>query len=560
MDMRDVNTVWGQARGLLASIDETSSTLAKVWLDYLVPVSYDDTQIVFAVKLLQAKIWIEDRYLPYIIDAVAEASGAVREIVIVVDDSLGMSLTANTTGTAVTSGTGGMAGGVAADGPAGMPAGMAAPAAGTVTAGAQSAQTTQSGVTPAAVTPGGLGAATARDVRDNQAALIGQAQHLGASPVLSRDAAALGSNLSSFFSSEPMPQQSAGVEPHARMNFSNYVMGDSNEFAYKASRGVAESPGLYFNPLFIYGKSGLGKTHLLISIKNYINTRLPEKRVVYAPITEFINDFTNTMAGDRDLTSFHLKYQTCDVLLIDDVQNIEGKEGTTNALFELFNIFIDNRKQIVLSADRSPVEINIDERYTSRFSQGVTADIQPPNYEMKTAILKNYKRYCCNFLNIPEVNFSDEAVQKIVELSGSNIRELEGAVSNLIVYVSLKPSEEYLIPVTIDDVERVLGKSFFHKTSRPINFDMVIKEVESYFNVSRDELLSEKRSKNISHPRQVAMYLIRRYTDMSYPEIGDSFHKDHTTVIYADKNIQAKMVEEISVKVEVEKLAEILNN
>jgi chromosomal replication initiator protein len=177
---------------------------------------------------------------------------------------------------------------------------------------------------------------------------------------------------------------------------------------------------------------------------------------------------------------------------------------------------------------------------------------------MKTAILKNYKRYYCNFLNIPEIKFSDEAVQKIVELSGSNIRELEGAIINLIGYASFRPESDRYSLITIKDVEDVLGSSFFHKNTRRIDSDMVIRAVESYFKVSKAELVSEKRSKNISHPRQVAMYLIRRYTDMSYPEIGINFNKDHTTVMYADKNIQSKMVGEVSVKNEVERIAELL--
>jgi chromosomal replication initiator protein len=212
----------------------------------------------------------------------------------------------------------------------------------------------------------------------------------------------------------------------------------------------------------------------------------------------------------------------------------------------------------VLSADRSPIEINIDERFTSRFAQGIIADIQPPNYEMKAAIFKNYKRYYCSFLSIPEVDFTEEAIQKIVELSGSNIRELEGAVNLLIVDDFYRPNGDSLTPIACDDVERVLGNSFFHKNTRRVDLDMVMKAVESYFKVSRTELMSEKRSKNISHPRQIAMHLIRRYTDMSYPEIGDSFNKDHTTVMYADKNIQKKIVKEASVKHEVEQIAELL--
>jgi chromosomal replication initiator protein len=534
LNTTEITVAWPQALELLSNIKETRSPLAKTYLDYLVPVSLDDHQIVFAVRLVQAKNWIEERYLPYIKETVSTVLGSSREVFLVVDGALPVPGTAT---------------------PAAPPAPEQAPAAASPSMHVAPPLTAQPAAAyqPLSVLPD-------QPISQPPLAQVPATTLAETPPVahLYPEGSGATSALSSVFAPDSQVQVAPGTEPHSRFNFSNYVMGDSNEFAYKASLRVAEAPGLYFNPLFIYGRSGLGKTHLLLSIKNYINTYLLDKRVVYAPITEFVNDFTNAMAGDRDLTSFKRKYHTCDVLLIDDVQNLEGKEGTTDALFEIFNIFIESRKQIVLSADRSPVDINIDERFTSRFAQGITADIQPPNYEMKAAILKKYKSYYCNFLSIPEVEFSDEAIQKIVELSGSNIRELEGAVSNLIVYVSYRPDKETLAPITYSDVESVLGSSFFHKPTRRVDFDMVIKAVETYFNISRAELISEKRSKNISHPRQIAMYLIRRYTDMSYPEIGDGFNKDHSTVIYADKNIQSKMVEEVGVKVEVERIAEIL--
>lgn len=529
MNTEDATAVWKQALQVLAHLDETKSPLAKVYLDYLVPVSIDEEQVIFAVRLLQAKAWIEERYLTFIKEAITAIAGKPLSIVIVIDETLGHS-PADTQQETYSS-----------PGHATVPNQQAF---------AQQIPTPQNSPSHTSHTQS---VQPALHSTQQFSTLSSDTSSSGGQPSTNKS-----TGLSSVFAPDETTQNTPVREEESRFNFSNYVMGDSNKFAYNASLGVAERPGLYFNPLFIYGRSGLGKTHLLLSIKNYINTYMLDKRVVYAPTTEFVNDFTNAMAGDRDLTSFKRKYHTCDVLLIDDVQNLEGKEGTTDALFEIFNMFIDQKKQIVLSADRSPVEINIDERFTSRFAQGITADIQPPNYEMKTAILKNYKRYYCNFLNISEVAFSDEAIQKIVELSGSNIRELEGAVANLILFVSYRPDSQKTDPVTCDDVESVLGKSFFHKNTRRIDLNMVMSTVESYFNVSRDELLSEKRSKNISHPRQVAMYLIRRYTDMSYPEIGDSFNKDHTTVMYADKNIQSKMVEEVSVKAEIDRIAEIL--
>lgn len=530
----EATAIWEQSYQLLLNIDETRSPLAKVYLDYLVPVSVSEEQFVFAIRLLQAKVWIEDRYIPYIRDAIAVITGKSLSITIILDETLDGSYPKSQQPLSVSK----------------DESSFSPPSS----RGSQS--TSHQSYSPSS--PSFTHTVPQGSFQSTQqfAAVITEAPPVSSSSQSSSKS----TGLSSVFAPDENSQNIPLKEEGSRFSFSNYVMGDSNKFACNASLGVAERPGLYFNPLFIYGRSGLGKTHLLLAIKNYINAYLPDKRVVYAPTTEFVNDFTNAMAGDRDLTSFKRKYHTCDVLLIDDVQNLEGKEGTTDALFEIFNMFIDQKKQIVLSADRSPVQIKIDERFTSRFSQGITADIQPPNYEMKSAILKNYKRYYCEFLNIPEVDFSDDAIQRIVELSGSNIRELEGAITNLIVFVSYRPDNQRMTPVTCDDVENVLGKSFFHKNTRRIDISMVMSAVESYFNVTHAELLSDKRSKNISHPRQVAMYLIRRYTDMSYPEIGDSFNKDHTTVMYADKNIQSKMVEEVSVKAEIERISEILTS
>ena len=520
MNMREVSDVWGQAYTLLLNTAETTE-LAKAWLSYLVPVSYDENQIVFAVRLQQAKNFIEERYLPYIIEAIAAVLGSPREVVLIIDETLGQYVAAAAT--------------VSTGIPPG-PMGTTNPVGSTI-------NVTQ-GTSPVAAPVGVSGATSSFQA-------VGTAAH---------DNPGRSSGLSSIFAQDTPSPPPPVSEPQSRLVFKNYVVGNSNSIAYSTALRVAENPGLYINPLFIHGKSGLGKTHLLRSIENYIKSYSLEKRVVYSPINDFISDYVNAIAEDRNLTSFKFKYHTCDVLLIDDVQILEGKEGTTDALFEIFNMFYENKKQIVLSADRSPIEINIDERYTSRFAGGVTAEIHPPNYEMKTAILKNYRRYCCSFLNIPEVSFEDEAIQRIVELSGSNIRELEGAVNSLIAFASSSDERDIHTPISFSDVERILGDSFFHQYTRSVDFDMVVRAVESYFKISRAELLSEKRSKNITHPRQVAMFLIRRYTDMSYPEIGDGFNKDHTSVMYADRQIQAKMVSEIKVKKEVEKIAEILTS
>ena len=506
MNKEKATKVWGQCLELLSTSKETNSPLAKTYLDYLVPVSLDERQIVFKVRLLHSKEQIETRYLSFIKEAVTAVTESALEVVIVNDETVDEA--------SITSP---------------MPV--------------FTQQESSVSAEPLLATPS-----------------TSAPSPLLATPSSNQEGATMGTGLSSLFSPDENPQPSFKVESGSRSNFSNYIVGENNKFAYTMSVSVAEAPGTYVNPLFIYGRSGLGKTHLLLSIENYINTYLPDKKVVYTPTTEFVNDFTNSLTENNNLQKFKLKYQTCDVLLIDDVQNLEGKVETTNALFEIFNIFITQNKQIVLSADRSPSEIKLDERFTSRFAHGISADIQPPNYETKTAILKHYKQYYCSFRNIPEVEFSDEAIQRIVDLSGSNIREIEGAVGNLVMFNECRPESQKRSSITSEDVDNVLGNSFFHKTTRRIDITMVMQAVESYFNVSHAELLSDKRSKNISHPRQVAMYLIRRHTDMSYPEIGDSFNKDHTTVMYADRNIQEKMAEDISIKAEVERITEILTS
>ena len=540
MNTGEAGAVWEQAYKLLLKREETKSYLARGYLDYLVPFSLDEKKLVFSVRLLHAKIQIEKRYLSFIREAVSSAVGSPRDIVLIVDETLESPL--------------------ASTGP------LLTPSSSSLSSG----QTSQQVLSSSRPTPQADSFVSPQHAQSTQQFALVSApsqpplisQHdIALSPSLSgahSEGASLGTGISTIFAPDTQTQSSLVVEPDSRFTFSNYLMGDSNNFAAKASMGVAEAPGQYINPLFIYGKSGLGKTHLMMAIKNSITTYLPNKRVIYAPTTEMVTDFTDAFRGVSDVENFKQKYTTCDVLLLDDVQYLEGKEETTNALFEIFNMFIREKKQIVLSADRHPAEINIDERFTSRFNMGVSVDIQPPNHELKMAILKNYKRYYCGYLGIAEVEFSDEAMQRIVELSGSNIRELEGAVSSLIFSASCRPENQKLLPISHDDVEKTLGSSFFHKNTNRIDISSVMRAVESYFKISRDELVSEKRSKNISHPRQVAMYLLRRYTDMSYPEIGDSFNKDHTTVMYADRNIQDKMVKEDNIKTEISRIVDIL--
>ncbi|MDR3136475.1 MAG: chromosomal replication initiator protein DnaA [Coriobacteriales bacterium] len=598
MNTDEVNAFWEEVKELLARREETSSPMALAFLTYLVPKSLDDRRMMFTTRLEHAKDWVEGRYMQYIRDAIVILLGSERDVVIIVDENAGMG------GSGPVVGVGGSAGNapvfsvatpvggklvgtpVVVDRPnasevympvstgvsLGSLVGGSSPMDSVMEPMGVRAQVGRGASVPdSAGLPGLMSQSEhatpvrfydAQPLRQNneQGELVTRAARGVASPsaVMDTTAPAAGSGIAAVFSPDltyaPSPDPNQGLK-----TFSNYVVGPSNEYAYSAAMRVAESPGQYFNPLFIYGRSGLGKTHLLLAIKNYVSMYHPKKRVVYAPTSEFVNDFTGAMAGDRDLTSFKRKYHICDILLLDDVQHLEGKEGTSDALFEIFNMFIDHRKQIVLSADRSPGEINLDERFTSRFAGGVTVDIQPPNYEMKAAIFMNYKKYFCNHINVLDIDIPDEVVQHVIGLSGSNIRELEGAVSSIVGNIAFRPIEQRNIPITIEEVESIVGKVFFHKDTRRIDIRTIQQAVEAYYKVSHEDLLSEKRSKNISHPRQVAMYLSRRLTPKSFPEIGKSFgNKDHTTAMYACKNIQAKLLSDMAVKTEVERIAEMI--
>ena len=347
---------------------------------------------------------------------------------------------------------------------------------------------------------------------------------------------------------------------HGKKTFETYVVGASNDFAFSAAQGVAEMPGLRFNPLFIYGRSGLGKTHLLLAIKEYINRYHTGRKVVFAQTSEFVNDFTSAMASiNKDLTDFRIKYHMCEVLLLDDVQYLEGKESTTNALFDIFNLFIAHRKQIVLSADRAPNELNLDERFASRFAQGLTAGIQPPSFEMKMAIFNNLVKYYCRQFGVENIIIPQEVADHIIELSSSNIRELEGATSTVVGYITHQRNGHRRSDITVEEAEQIVGKVFLHNGTKQIDVRSIQKEVEAYFNITHADMIGARRSKNISYPRQVAMYLSRRLTTKSFPEIGKLFGgKDHTSVLYAYRNIEQKVMEDINRKIEIERLAEMI--
>jgi chromosomal replication initiator protein len=360
-------------------------------------------------------------------------------------------------------------------------------------------------------------------------------------------------------STQSTPQSSTQVSDLISKTFQSFVVGESNLMAFNMALQVAKTPGYIMNPLFIYGKSGLGKTHLLLSIHHYVKSCQPHLKTLYVQTSELIHEYSNS-ARIGDFSAFHSKYYSVDILLLDDVQLLENKIETTNTVFDIFNLLRSNNKQVVLSADRAPNEINLHERYLSRFNNGVIADVQPPSTETKLTILRNYLDYCSLRFEHPEVRefVRPDVEEFIVSLSGSNIRELEGAATSLIWYLSSSEKTRYL-PLTIEEAEPVISHHFRRLEAKSVNIETIQKETENYFGIRHEDILGSQRSQNISYPRQIAMYLCRSLTGASYPYIGESFGgKDHTSVIYAYNNIEKRRQLSTKVENDIKQLLELI--
>lgn len=319
-------------------------------------------------------------------------------------------------------------------------------------------------------------------------------------------------------------EMSATLNP--KYKFDSFVIGNSNRFAHAASLAVAESPAKAYNPLFIYGGVGLGKTHLMHAIGHYILQSNPKAKVVYVSSEKFTNELINSIKDDKNV-EFRNKYRNVDVLLIDDIQFIAGKERTQEEFFHTFNALHEANKQIILSSDRPPKEIpTLEDRLRSRFEWGLIADIQPPDFETRIAILK--KKADVENLNIP-----NEVMVYIASKIKSNIRELEGALIRIVAYSSLTNRE-----VSVDLATEALKDIISNKQAKHITIDVIQDVVAGYFNLRIDDFKSQRRTRNVAYPRQIAMYLCRKLTDMSLPKIGEEFGgRDHTTVIHAYEKI-----------------------
>ena len=325
--------------------------------------------------------------------------------------------------------------------------------------------------------------------------------------------------------------------------FEKFVVGDSNDLAAAAAKKIGEYPGKYWNPFFVYGGVGLGKTHLLHAIGHTVIDKYPEKKILYITGESFMNDYITSIQKGT-MNSFRLKYRNADLLLIDDVHSIQGKEGTMEELFHTFNTVYAAKKQMVFTSDRPPKELKkLEDRLRSRFEWGLTADIQPPNFEMRESILRE---------KVQEESYKvqDNVIRYIAENFSWNIRELESALYKLFAYHDLVNEE-----ITIDLTKRALKDMISVRSVDDISIDLIQKKVANFYNISYSDMKSKKRTKNIALPRQIAMFLSRQLTDFSTTEIGNEFGgKDHSTVIHAVSKIGKKYEEEETFRAKVERL------
>lgn len=324
-----------------------------------------------------------------------------------------------------------------------------------------------------------------------------------------------------------------------RYTFDHFIVGPFNELAHAASQAVVRRPQNAYNPLFIYGSSGLGKTHLIQAVGNELKTNYPEKKILYTSLEKFQNDYVASVQNNRQ-QSFHEKYRKYDVLIMDDIQFISGKEGTQTALFHLFNTLYDQGKNIIFSSDKHPNHIvGLEDRLKTRFSAGMTIDIQEPDLESRMAIIKE------KCFHLPH-NFSDDVLLYVASVAAGSIRELEGILNVISMHSEMKQR-----PVTLSEVKILIKNNV--KPKKLISTDEVIKAISEYYNLEDRSVYEKTRRREIVKVRQVIMYILREDFNESYPSIGTKFGgKDHTTVIHSCEKIKHELIEDPMLSKEIE--------
>ena len=336
----------------------------------------------------------------------------------------------------------------------------------------------------------------------------------------------------------------AGLDP--RYTFANFVVGKPNELAFAVARRTAESEKVAFNPLFLYGGVGLGKTHLMHAIAWQIRQQNPSRKVMYLSAEKFMNRFVQALRF-RDTISFKEQFRSVDVLMIDDVQFISGKESTQEEFFHTFNALVEDGRQVIVSADKSPTDLEgMEERLRSRLGWGMVADIHPADYELRLGILQSKAEQA-------QVEIADKVLEFMAHRIVSNVRELEGALNRILAHAMLIGRE-----ITIDSTADLLA-DLLRASSRQISVDVIQKRVAAHYGVRVSEMFSARRARNIARPRQIAMYLAKNLTSLSYPEIGRQFGgRDHTTVMHAVRTVENLMKSDAQLNEDVELIKSIL--
>lgn len=346
--------------------------------------------------------------------------------------------------------------------------------------------------------------------------------------------------------------QSLSLNPD--YTFDNYVVSKNNSFAHATALKVAEAPGEYYNPLYIYGDAGLGKTHLMHSIGHFIIENSPSLKVMYVTSEMFTNDLIDSIRhGKITPAAFREKYRNIDVLLIDDIQFIIGKESTQEEFFHTFNALYEAKKQIVISSDKPPKDFNtLEERLRSRFGWGLIVDLTSPDFETKIAILK--KKVELKMAESGNFHIDDEVLAYIARNVNTNIRALEGALTKIIAMSKIKRT-----PANMELAEYALRDIIFPNQKKVITPEFIIEVVAEHFQFTVSELLSTKRDKNISIPRQIAMYLSKKYTNATTTDLGRIFSRDHSTVLHGIDNIEKKLPSDSGISSKVDILIKKIN-
>jgi chromosomal replication initiator protein len=343
-----------------------------------------------------------------------------------------------------------------------------------------------------------------------------------------------------------MPEVGSNLDP--RFTFDHFVVGKPNELAHAAARKVAESETVTFNPLFLYGGVGLGKTHLMHAIAWHIKKCHPKRKVIYLSAEKFMYHFVRALRF-KDTVSFKEQFRSVDVLMIDDVQFISGKESTQEEFFHTFNALVDQNRQIIISADKSPSDLEgMEDRLKSRLGWGLVADVHPTTYELRLGILQAKAEQL-------EIAVPHKVLEFLASKISSNIRELEGALTRVVAYSTLVGRQ-----ITLDSTQEVL-RDLLRASDRRLTIDELQKRVAEYYNIRVADMHSPRRSRAVARPRQVAMYFAKQLTSRSLPEIGRKFGgRDHTTVLHAVKKIEELMLKEKGMREDIELLHRMLEN